>query len=330
VLRITGTYDFRWPLRTTIRVNFQPYGDINLIALARAKVAKAFQSWQVYDTITSPGIQLAYELTNVDVPAVDDGPDDRGVEKHYAGVAIESTYPREAHLRGMLDNIRGVRRPFDKAKTYESSTLFKYDVLVSIAPLPLLTPQNPLNELGPTLIEFPQSELGAYSRREDFGMPTIYIGRPKAAAAKTDIEWFESAEGVFTVVHEIGHVLGLAHEHQNPKRELQWKNDVDINAILAARNGGELPFDEDFASKEIKNRWPGSDQFSEWRDVDPQNRGGRFESVMTKPIAWCLIQGHKCDSLELCDTEQTGYQRLSTPQPEDLKQLSRMYGRDRV
>lgn len=44
-----------------------------------------------------------------------------------------------------------------------------------------------------------------------------------------------------TILHEFGHMLGLAHEHQNPKGGLTWKRDVVIASLSGPPNNWTVP-----------------------------------------------------------------------------------------
>jgi hypothetical protein len=331
-VKLTGTYDFRWPMGSTIRVAFQPHASADVLQTARELVIAAFEKWGVSTAIRGEGVQLAYRVVDdLPLPAVDDAPRRGEAKEEYltardkrveAGAAVAEEDAQLTRFEARLGQARGAALTPDPNASDRQA--FAYDVLISVAALPLLLRQTEPDNRGPTLVEFPQSQLGTYARREDFGVPTLYIGRPPAFSSGSDLDWLNSLEGGFTIVHELGHVLGLAHEHQNPHRNLRWKPKEEIEAIIRTRNGGMAPVVSAFIANEITTPWDGED-FSEWRDVT--NPSEPVDSVMSKPIYLCLLAGgHDCQGNSVCEVEQRGYEALQKPTGSDLAQLRKMYG----
>jgi serralysin len=77
------------------------------------------------------------------------------------------------------------------------------------------------------------------------------------------------------VLHEFGHALGLIHEHQNPRRPVNWNRD----AVIADLSGPPNNWDEATIENNIFKRYDLSEL--EGTDVDP-------DSIMMYPIpaAW--------------------------------------------
>jgi hypothetical protein len=70
-----------------------------------------------------------------------------------------------------------------------------------------------------------------------------YVGKDNAGIKKSEptmnFGWLNekpSATERGTILHEFGHMLGLAHEHQNPKSKMTWKRDVVIAALSGPPN----------------------------------------------------------------------------------------------
>jgi len=196
-----------------------------------------------------------------------------------------------------------------------------YDVLISVDPLPLWLPHSRQRE--GTQVIFPRSELGTYARRVRWGVPTAFLGCPDNRR-----DWFASPEGRFTVLHEVGHMLGIPHLHQNPyllapadgwKQEeeiwqtIQQRQRLDEAAIEALRK-------QEFVTAEITARWP-TKVFSDW--ITTAMRVDELDSVMVKPIIKCLFAGHDCRAD--CDYERRDFERLQEPTALDNRHLELMY-----
>ena len=70
-----------------------------------------------------------------------------------------------------------------------------------------------------------------------------YMGRQSRSidteSATMNFGWLSerpSASERGTILHEFGHLLGLGHEHQNPKGGLTWKRDVVIESLSGEPN----------------------------------------------------------------------------------------------
>jgi|GEM_PF-5404881 len=311
LVRVTGTWDFKWTPGTNIRVAIQdlPEGERRVdLKAARGHLQAALEAWIPSQ---GPGPKLSWTL----LPDFLAGPAEPKVARS--------------------DPNRLAERPY-----------VEHDVLVSFAPLPATIPatsEHPARE-----VNFPRSELGTYARRTEYGVPTLFLGPhegfklldPSGTVLNFEevaAKWLDSAEGRFTVIHEVGHVLGLAHEQQNRtlQGELEYRPIEEMREIAKRRNARTPPDAEldAFIHSEIIDPWPGDTRFSDWREP-PVVQGGvaDFDSVMAKPVYRCFLaaphrEDFDCKELDVCPFEQAEFERLDKPTASDLKQLARMYGR---
>lgn len=183
----------------------------------------------------------------------------------------------------------------------------EYHVLVSVAPLVLDESSRKQDED----VIFPSAELGRFACRADYGRPTVYVGKREGYTRSYvkdkisilgDVEYFKSKEFRHWVCHEFGHVLGLAHIHQDPRvPERVFKRDQELIAEIKRESRKEVT--QAFVRRGILERWPclvAADRrvlYSDWWDQVPENVDNSkyldyFKtSVMTHSIIGRLLQG---------------------------------------
>lgn len=298
---LSGTWDFKWSSGTKLRVAFQRLPrDVQSFEAefktARALVLKKLDQW----LSGSSGPAGAVARPNISYEVVADLPP----PPLHAGDSPRSA-KSEVRFSGFIE----------------------YDVLVSFLSLPVCLPAT--EQHPEDIVSTAASELGRYAHRIEYGVPTAYLGPQPGLSAS---EWFQSPEGIFTVAHELGHVLGMAHEQQNPLLpSLPWRPTDEMVEILENREGSMLNEDiVDVLRAEITDPWPGEVQFSDWRAPPPGLEHG-LASIMARPLYMCLLRGahpggFDCRKLKKCPHEQQAIQALQGPTINDLRHLVAMYG----
>lgn len=301
---LSGTWDFKWRVGKEIRVAFQALpSDVRGIDYARGKalVVEKLDDWlggRAEKNIPKPN--LSYSIT-ADLPAPPEA----------------ASAPRPPAGNGPAPRF---------AKSADGGPVIDYDVLVSFLPLPVFLPSNE-HHREETVVGTSASELGRYALRSEYGIPTIYLGPQFGFSPE---EWFDTPEGIFSIVHELGHVLGMPHEQQNPTAgKLPWKSRNEVRDIVKSRKGLSPSMDvEEFIEFEILDEWPGEQRFSDWRQSAAVAPDYDFDSVMAKPSYRCLLRGvhdERCTP-QACPTYENDLAKLSAPTDSDLKHLITMYG----
>ncbi|MFO7179003.1 MAG: hypothetical protein DIU78_009915 [Pseudomonadota bacterium] len=299
-VEITGTWDFKWPLGTEIRVAFQkPPASMGLTPKeftdAKGIVKDLAASWKLPP---SSGIRFCFLDEDLEPPL---GIDNSFTDQH--------------------------RSPF----LPDTPEKIPYDVLISLEDLPVLR-VDPFRGAGAEIEEvvFPVSDLGSYARRADYGAPTTYIGRFGVFKEASLLDYLQSPVGRHVVVHELGHVLGLPHLHQHPDllpacdREKFYKPLCSIVEIMEKQLGVEVT--KKIVHGHLIDPWPGSPDYSDWVELtqeirDAHQRDGTLASVMTMPNYACLLRnGSPCPASGALPD-----QIIQEPGALDEEMLKRMY-----
>lgn len=129
--------------------------------------------------------------------------------------------------------------------------------------------------------------------KPDAGASRSEIGRRALLLAKTLPTMTLSSTKRFSVQHEFGHALGLAHEHQHPKAGIDWNEDA-VFAFYKDRNWGNCGKGDDAACLKtiranITEAYPLAQVAA---DVYPFD----LQSIMMYPVHKCFLKGQKsCD-----------------------------------
>lgn len=290
---IYGTWDFKWPHDYTISLAFQhlhpehcPNEDTNaLLDRAIARFQQLTDQWSPKGTALS----LHWQDTGHRLPPPP------------------------------LPN---------QAQSAAGEIEYKYDLLISFAPLPVLLPPDPqINGGEPRPVDTQTCELGCYAWRSDYGVPTLFVGPPKGdeqTPTQKLSDWLDNRQFAAACVHEFGHALGLAHEHQNPLyrgRGVELKTEQEIIRILEG-DARFKHYPDDQIKEEITSEWPhlpyAGDKavpFSDWR-MPPKDVQLEGHTVMIHPGWTQFMTGAPCGPIAEEPTAPTAW---------DLEQLASMY-----
>jgi hypothetical protein len=323
--KIFGTWDFKWPRGSKLRVAFQE--------LPRADIEAAGQS---FDEL----------VRKVKVSA------SRWVDAYRE--AYRSSQP-PLELVFLDERLPPPAGREEAGKSAPQPKAVEYDVLVSLASLPFHAPYTvkrattavekaaarpgadgktrvPLwrskavtranrESKDPLVVALPTAQLGRYALRCDYGVPTVYLGRPERTAVVTQeqrdgvgaladragellppkdqklVDYFgpsgkdsTSKEFEATVVHEFGHILGIPHLHQSPLTRLRWRSIEELRTLIALATGVDA--DESFIRGQLLLPFPSTQSsrgqvlFSDWTPVEVDRYGdpNLAESAMTHPL----------------------------------------------
>jgi len=317
---IRGTWDFKWPRGTKIRVAFQQtvadwgFPDIGLLM-------KHFEChvglWKIQDTNLS--IEFVRELL-----------------------------PAPAPVNGKTATLWHARSSLSEDCGHHPSVI-DYDILVSFARLPAFV--RPPGSSTMETVSAQSSVLGSYALRLGYGIPTMFVG-PHESLCKTPqdaSDYFLGRDKIFQfiVCHEMGHALGLAHEHQNPYYRTMhgirpgMVQPARVEAVLRhvggplrslsmrGSTGSDLnvqpfkqPLSEDDLAEidaELRNDWPDPDgsPFSDWRTYESRVESLEASTIMAHP-GWDEI-------LSNAPLSKVFKPSQVAPTPADLGHLRKMY-----
>ncbi|MFZ5894978.1 MAG: hypothetical protein ACOY0T_28215 [Myxococcota bacterium] len=317
---IAGTWDFKWPLNSKIRIAFQepPVRLVSDAAFQDAKklVIACAEAWTL-----PPTLQLDFDCPDLH-PPFDEAPS-----------------PMDRH-----------RSSFTAKEAASNS----YDVLISLQDLPVMK-YDPFR--GPGLevesVQLPVSTLGSYARRADYGAPTMYLGRFGRFLNHDFVKYFELPLVQSIIIHEFGHMLGLPHLHQHPDlvvpsepisskmrervrqldaaRRAFYKDEGSVRTMLSDLLA--LDIHAEVVSDHLISVWRGNKEFSDWvslsgEALERHQVDGTLDSIMTFPYyRFTLAGGASCASCSSIDDVlralDGGY--LTKPGAEDIRMLRRMY-----
>lgn len=319
---ISGTWDFKWPLGSELRVAFQ-----------------------------KPPEEMQISAN-----------DFRDAVRHVVGYARRWQLPPQLQLTFLSDPSQFLEPPLGEKNSltdqhrsaFDSATAqrVKYDILVSMQDLPLRR-VDPFRAFGQEIddVLFPVSELGSYARRTDYGAPTMYIGRFGHVLQEKFLSYYAKHPlAQHVTVHEFGHALGIPHMHQHPDLILPEEHGKEIPSERAkykqldqARSEFYRPASEvqaviqsalgiqvtpEIVSDHLVEVFRGNKAFSDWVTLSPEARtdhrqNASLPSVMTLPLyAACTRVGQKRDFAQLLKKDI-----LTEPQPLDIAMLQGMYVR---
>lgn len=309
VPQLLGTWDYKWPIGSKIRIAFQrPPAAMN-----------------ISDAELNDACDYIEETANRWHQALD------GEQYNELRKGLLPTFDflrNEDQLfappLGVENSISDQHRSPFLAKDH-----IKYDVLISLQDLPV-TRADPFRGFGEELEEliFPTCDLGSYARRSDYGAPTAYMGRFGTQVHSHGLlAYLQSNVGQHTIVHIFGHVLGLSHVHQHPTlvegdRESFYRPVHEVIEFMKSNLGVELP--AEMVKENLLDIWPGDLAFCDWLEFSDEERQkharGILESVMAPPYYAAMIRGVVAPTgTKLLDDART------QPSLKDLDTLRLMY-----
>jgi hypothetical protein len=287
-VEVAGTWDFKWPLGTEIRVAFQrppmlqsgveQQQLVRAFDQARAEIIRLATRWR-----EEVGNALERDRAKRRPRAMEFFR--KGISLSFPDDLVLDAPDRDTPILGSEH-----RSPFLQRDVRERP----YDVLVSLEDLPIVQ-INPFKFRGESpkdavvgprrgleRITMPQSELGSYARWVDYGVPTIYLGRFGGHKEKPLLDFLQTDLAQHIVVHEFGHVLGLPHSHQSPHLpDIHYKAISDIRDAIAHHNKLEREdVTEQTVKESIVDRWSGGLDFSDWGKAADAPSIYELDSVM--------------------------------------------------
>lgn len=355
-VEVVGTWDFKWPPGSRLRVAFQlPIGTDNTNCAQLTRVFEAIeaqaQRWMgepakapLGNMMTKPSkanIELDFggDLYRV-LPA-------RQSEAEAGGKLTTQSEPLNRSnldtrnsanwraLRGQLVRSRGAQ-----ADSKDVEVDFDYEILINLDPLVLSGDPTAPDESPGRKLYMPTSELGSYARRLDYGVPSMYLGPVGAFCRDLPASPVERLIAYYTeehahshyvaraVVHEFGHALGMPHENQNPLCDKcpQKLNERELDALrvlyeeVLGINAADVPdFEEVMRNQFIA--WPDNRDFSDWEE-HAHSSDEPAESVMTTVHSAYLALSPS----SFGDPRFTSFLKKTGPSAADRARLRYMYG----
>lgn len=308
--RLFGTWDFKWRQGTEIRVAFID-DDATLNQLVE---------------LDAPGEKVPLHRAVIKLAQ-------RWLEEAEGlpgtpNISFEWIEDDEAKRAAAKKKYREIQADPKKRSTGEGRRdADPYDVLLTFDDLPRIRAFSAADDNS----ILASSHLGSYARRERLYVPTAFLGI-SSERPKTALPYFDSAEFRWTVIHEFGHILGLAHEHQNPLVPLEWLPAQEIAAIFQGVFGltKDLDYIAQYVKSELTGKWPssppvnGSVPFSDWQGGTAEEA---LESIMSFPLAKQLVASTKNRPAKgdpaLLASAFSGFK--NRPTWRDLKQLRTLY-----
>lgn len=298
---ISGTWDFKWPQGSVIRVAFQELPERDATSMpSLAKIIDKYCTAATRWLEGKPAPNVHFEFLKKRLPAPE-----------------------------AVDGEQNLRSP-------RGGPHVAYDVLVSFASTPAKVVAEKRRD--ETHITGQLSVLGSYARRINYGTPTSVLGpnRDFIPEGKALGDYFDDPFFEEIVVHEVGHVLGIPHQHQNPLYgdRPRLKSDEQIKSELKTiRRVYWTKFSPPIAS-EISNLWPALPNteksprygkgpavpFSDWRPIQSKSEPLELVTVMAHPI-WSRLTTERFPATRLAAARQP----RTRPFAFDLELLQAMY-----
>lgn len=324
---ILGTWDYKWPLNTTIKIAFQQlpemqHGDFREI---RNQVIALARRWE---------------------QAIEESGSDKLIE-HCPKLVFLSEAEDLAPPLGARNSLTDQHRsPFVSGVDVIGKG---YDVLISMQPLPVIR-MDPFRPLGQELerVIFPISELGSYTRRADYAAPTMYLGpfgnlyNKKLPLAVGTREYLKTKIGQHVIVHEFGHVYGLPHIFQqsglfgenNTEAESEARKTFYLaqeSLIKRVQKEVNIKLTKTLAREHVTDIWPGSAKFSDrvkftTAEINAHFESGELSTVMGFPYYGKLINVRsRGASIAPRKIAKSAIDPLTKPGTKDLELLEIMY-----